>query len=161
MCSVYFGFTSVKTVDSFEGRTGEMEHLHQLYRELNMRNHIGNHHDTTPYSHSYNTHYIILFTCELTSLCLKPSPYMLIYALPKTNIPSSTCKCVVGILVSLWDGLFSGAMLVSGSLYISQFPLPKSNSKRWHLLVGHRSLCHRKHLWKDWMSRHRHLRHLR
>ena len=47
---------------------------------------------------------------------------MLIYALPKTNIPSSTCKCVVGILVSFWDGLLSGAMLVSGSLYITISP---------------------------------------
>ena len=45
------------------------------------------------------------------------------HTLPETNIaPYSTWKMMVGwILVSFWDGLPSGAMLVSGSVYIVIF----------------------------------------
>ena len=45
----------------------------------------------------------------------------------ETNIAiHSTWKWMVGILVSFWDGLFSGAMLVSGRVYIG--PLGKQKS---------------------------------
>ena len=41
--------------------------------------------------------------------------------LPETNI--APCKWMVGILLSFWDGLLSGAMLVSGSVFIFLFLL--------------------------------------
>ena len=40
------------------------------------------------------------------------------FTLPETN-SKSTWKWMVGILVSLWDGLFSGAMLVLGRVSLS------------------------------------------
>ncbi len=42
------------------------------------------------------------------------------YTLPETN-SKSTWKWMVGILVSHWDGLFSGAMLVLGRVLVSIF----------------------------------------
>ena len=44
---------------------------------------------------------------------------------------------MVGALVSFWDGLFSGAMLVSGSVHILQeFPTKKWNLQIWRWNFG-------------------------
>ena len=45
----------------------------------------------------------------------------------------STWKCMVGILISFWDGLFSGAMLVSGRVLPSyEFGIIVLPFSKWH-----------------------------
>ena len=46
--------------------------------------------------------------------------------LPSLKPENGTWKWMVGILVSFWDGLFSGAMLVSGSVYSDDLFIPGS-----------------------------------
>ena len=41
------------------------------------------------------------------------------YTIPSPKLTVRPCKWMVGILVSSWKGLFSGAMLVSGSVILS------------------------------------------
>ncbi len=40
------------------------------------------------------------------------------YAIPSLKLTNCTWKWMLGKLVSFWDGLLAGAMLVSGSVYI-------------------------------------------
>ncbi len=65
---------------------------------------------------------------------------------PKSEYPPwnhhSTWKMMVGILVSFWDGLFSGAMLVSGSVKLdlaglSQPTIMRVSKVRWCQLLEH------------------------
>ena len=62
-------------------------------------------------SYSYYEYAFFLCICIYSTHC--------IYPLSETSIaPENGWLEYIGILISFWDGLFSEAMLVSGSVYI-------------------------------------------